>query len=225
MLLTLLRLLELQSGTIELDGVDIGQVRLDLLRQRSFITVSQDTLLLSNETLRFNLDPNAALPEHIIIDALLRVGLWAQFNRKVTDESVHAGYGTIDNSVSGEHPILDKKMSEFQDLSGGQAQLFGLCRALIHAAALSSAGVKPVVLLDEVTSSLDPATESKIYSIVEDELSSKGHTVIVVAHRLGGLTERAKPGRDVVAFMRGGRLQEVITDLSHLGSKNLEETE
>ena len=42
----------------------------------------------------------------------------------------------------------------------------------------------------------------------------KGHTVIIVAHRLGLLSERTKPGRDVVVVMGDGRLQEIITDVS-----------
>ncbi|KAB8305120.1 hypothetical protein EYC80_004415 [Monilinia laxa] len=61
LLLTLLRLLELQSGQIVLDGINIKKVGLDILRQCCFITVSQDPLLLFNELLRFNLDPDAAL--------------------------------------------------------------------------------------------------------------------------------------------------------------------
>ncbi|KAL2172704.1 hypothetical protein VTG60DRAFT_4150 [Thermothelomyces hinnuleus] len=54
LLLTLLRLLDLQSDTIRLDGVDITQIPRDFLRQRCFVTVSQDGLLMSNETI-FNL--------------------------------------------------------------------------------------------------------------------------------------------------------------------------
>lgn len=185
--------------------------------------MSQDTLLLSNETLRFNLDPDASSTDDIIIAALVRAGLWHLFSGKFTDGSGNLGYGTIDSPVSGKHSVLDKKVSEFQDLSGGQYQLFGLCRALIKVAALRSDGVKPVVLLDEATSSLDTTTESTIYSIVEEEFSRRGHTVIVVAHRLGGLTEHTESGRDVAMLMRDGRLQEVITDLSALGSKDIEE--
>jgi ATP-binding cassette subfamily C (CFTR/MRP) protein 1 len=71
--------------------------------------------------------------------------------------------------------------------------------------------VTPVVVLDEVTSSLDVATESTIYRIVDEEFTKKGHTVITIAHRLGNLY--TKVGRDAVAFMADGRLQEVRRDL------------
>ncbi|TVY68841.1 ABC transporter FUM19 [Lachnellula suecica] len=206
-LLTLLRILELQSGTIELDGVDISRVRLDVLRQRCFIAVSQDTLLLSNETLRFNLDPVSSLSDGIIIDALSKTGLWQHFLGGSTDE-------TSEIPTFIENPVLDKKISLFQELSVGQCQLFGLCRALIKANSMHRAGVKPVVLLDEVSSSLDITMESTIHRIIDEELTGKGYTVIMVAHRLGVLTEHAKPGRDVVVMMGDGRLQEVITDLN-----------
>ncbi|KFY68700.1 hypothetical protein V496_00844 [Pseudogymnoascus sp. VKM F-4515 (FW-2607)] len=217
LLLTLLRILELQSGSIELDGVDISRVRLDLLRQRSFVTVSQDTLLLSNETLRFNLDPDASLSDDMVIDALARTGLWTHFSEGITDVNrclVVGPSDTIDISAFSEHPVLDKKVSLLQELSVGQCQLFALCRALIKVNTVQCAGRKPVILLDEVTSSLDFAMESTIHGIIDEEFTGKGHTAIIVAHRLGVLTENTKPGRDVVAWMGDGRLQEVITDVN-----------
>jgi ATP-binding cassette, subfamily C (CFTR/MRP), member 1 len=207
----------LQSGKIELDGVDISRVRLDLLRQRSFITVSQDALLLSNETLRFNLDPDASLPDDIVTDSLVRTGLWQHFLGGVTDMSgcleTEAG-NAIDLPAFEEHRILDKKVSLLQELSVGQCHLFALSRALIKVNTVRCAGVKPVILLDEVTSSLDFVTESTIHDIIDEEFTGKGHTVIIVAHRLGLLSERTKPGRDVVVVMGDGRLQEIITDVS-----------
>lgn len=65
--------------------------------------------------------------------------------------------------------------------------------------------MKPVVLLDEVTSSLDPATESTIHKIIDEEFTGKGHTVVIVAHRIGVVAE----GRDRVVVMGDGRLLEV----------------
>ena len=77
--MTLLRLLELRSGKIKLDGIDIKRVRLDLLRQRCFIAVSQDSLLLPEETLRFNLDPDNSRSDEALIDVLAKTGLWSHF--------------------------------------------------------------------------------------------------------------------------------------------------
>jgi ATP-binding cassette subfamily C (CFTR/MRP) protein 1 len=205
--LTLLRLLDLRSGKIKLDSIDIKHVRLDLLRQRCFIAVSQDPLLLSEETLRFNLDPDNSGLDDALILALTKTGLWSHFAE--SDRCIEGG---IVISGFGEHPILDQKVSLFQELSVGQCQLFAICRALVKAGALRALGVLPVVVLDEVTSSLDVATESTIYRIVDEEFTQKGHTVIIIAHRLGTL--HTKFGRDAVAFMADGSLQEIRRDFA-----------
>ncbi|OKL59922.1 hypothetical protein UA08_04651 [Talaromyces atroroseus] len=210
LLLTLLRLLELQSGHIELDGIDIKQVRLDLLRQRCFVVVSQDPLILPNETLRWNLDPDTSVPNDILVASLAKAGLWAHFFDSDRGRDVEIN---INASGFDAHPILDRKVSLFQELSVGQCQLFALCRALVKVNALRRSGVKPVIILDEVTSSLDTATESTIHQIIDDEFTEKGHTVIIVTHRLGALEEHAETGRDIVALIANGRVQEVIEDL------------
>ncbi|KAI1820889.1 putative ABC transporter [Xylaria intraflava] len=212
LLLTLLRLLELRSGKIEVDGVDVKQVSLDLLRRRCFVAVSQDPLLLSNETLRFNLDPDVSVSDEAIVGALVKAGLWSHFLASNTHPEGETAT-TINIPDFGEHPVLDQKMSSFQELSAGQCQLFALCRALVKVDSLRRSGTKPVILLDEATSSLDSETESAIYRIIDDEFTEKGHTVIIVAHRLGALAERTVAGRDAVALMADGRLLEVIQDL------------
>lgn len=56
LLLTLLRLPDIHHGTIRVDGVDLSLVPRTLVRQRCFITISQDVLLLGQASLRFNLD-------------------------------------------------------------------------------------------------------------------------------------------------------------------------
>ncbi|KAG2005232.1 hypothetical protein GB937_008929 [Aspergillus fischeri] len=212
LLLSLLRLLEVQSGQIELDGMDIRQVRLDLLRRRCFVSVSQDPLLLPNETLRFNLEPDELMPDDALVDALNRAGLWSHF----LEGQMHSGGDpttVLEISGSGEHAILDQKLSIFPKLSIGQCQLLALCRALVKTNSLQRSGVKPVVLLDEVTSSLDEVTGSTVHRIIDDEFTEKGHTVIIVAHRLGTLEKHMKAGRDAVTMMADGRLEEVIDDL------------
>ncbi|KAM0171092.1 hypothetical protein ACHAPF_008462 [Botrytis cinerea] len=212
LLLTLLRLLELQSGQIILDDVDIKKVGLDILRQRCFITVSQDPLLLSNETLRFNLDPDGSTSNEILIASLKRAELWF-FLQGATETDDISGPAS-DNTPHNPHPILDKPLSSFPELSVGQSQLLALCRALVKAQTAQHAGRKPIVLLDEVTSSLDSVTESIIHGIIDDEFTQKGHTVICVAHRIEALAKHTEPGRVAVVLLSNGRLQEVITDLN-----------
>lgn len=215
MLLTVLRILELSSGTIELDGIDISQVKLDILRERSFITVSQDPLLLFNESLRFNLDPDNALQDEILINALEKSGLWTHFGAG-TDVNEDWQSERINNAepfAFRDHEILDKKISAFHELSGGQSQLLALSRALVKVNRVRHDGVKPVVLLDEVTSSLDSETEATICRIIDEEFTAKGHTVIIVAHRIGLLVDQVRSGKDMMVVMSDGRLQDIVHDL------------
>ncbi|RAH84629.1 putative ABC transporter [Aspergillus japonicus CBS 114.51] len=223
LILTLLRLLELQSGTIKVDGLNIRQVRLDLLRQRGFIAVSQDARLFPHETLRFNLDPDSAASDEMIAFALGKAGLWKHFSAVEALGADDSLATVIDIPGHGvEHPVLNRKVSSFPELSVGQCQLFAVCRALIKARVQRGCGVTPVVVLDEVTSSLDAETEATIHRIIDEEFTQEGHTVIVVAHRVEGLVEQLTPGRDTVAVMADGRLVDVVehfnpADFSKLG--------
>lgn len=211
----------MQSGKIEIDGIDIKQVRLDLLRRRCFIAVSQDPLLLPNETLRFNLDPDDSVPEHVIVSALTKTKLWSHFFEG-DDRGKTSDMNILDFD---KHSILDRKVSLFQELSVGQCQLFALCRALVKLNSLRRVGARPIILLDEVTSSLDTTTESLIHHIIDDEFTEKGHTVILVTHRLSTLEEHTETGRDAVVLIAAGRLQEVIKDLGPATFQRLLQTE
>ena len=211
LLLLLLQLLEPQSGKIELDGIDIRHVSLDLLRERCFIAVSQDSLILPNETLRFNLDSGISISDNITIAALAKTGLWAHFSG---DTRIEAKTNTVTKAAGlHEQLILDRKVLSFKELSVGQCQLFALCRALVKASSLRNFGLRPVILLDEVTSSLDTTTEVTINRIINDEFTEQGHTVIIVAHRLGAFQEHTETRRDAVALLADGELREVIRDL------------
>ncbi|KAK8149644.1 hypothetical protein G3M48_006221 [Beauveria asiatica] len=218
--LALLRLLELQSGQIRLDGIDIRHVSLQSLRQVCFITASQDALVLANESLRFNLDPDNSASEGSLILALEKSGLWSHFNPAVISAR--------DGSVATEEPgdqngrILDQKVSEFPLLSGGQFQLFSLSRALVKLESSRQLGLKPVVLLDELTSSLDTTTELAIHRVIDEEFTANGNTIIMVTHRLGNLEKYMQRGRDVFVLLQDGRLTEVIRDW---GSTTLQKIE
>ncbi len=200
-------MLDLQSGSIGIDGIDISRIPRDFLRERCFITVSQDALLLANETLRLNLDPDGVLSDESLIFALEKTGLWERFAQG------HENGHDEDSGEYCDHPILDRAVSSFQELSAGQCQLFAFCRAIVKADILRAGGRMPVVLLDEVTSSLDSEVESRVHRIIDREFTTKGHTVIVVSHRLGALAAHSRPGRDVVVWMRDGRVFEVSSDL------------
>ncbi len=78
-------------------------------------------------------------------------------------------------------------------LSGGERQRVSIARALLKDA--------PIVLLDEVTSALDPVNETAVHEGIERLMA--GRTVVMVAHRL-----RTVRRADRVVFLDGGRIVE-----------------
>lgn len=105
---TLLRLLELDSGTIAIDGINLATIPRETIRSR-LVTVPQDPLILV-DTVRFNIDPLSAHSDADIINVLERVGLW----------SVLQARGGLEAEITG------------SSLSRGQQQLFALGRALLR---------------------------------------------------------------------------------------------
>ena len=78
-------------------------------------------------------------------------------------------------------------------LSGGERQRVSIARALLKDA--------PIVLLDEVTSALDPANEAAVHDGIERLMA--GRTVVMVAHRL-----RTVRRADRIVLLDGGRVAE-----------------
>jgi polar amino acid transport system ATP-binding protein len=91
---------------------------------------------------------------------------------------------------------LEEKADEFPDrLSGGQQQRVAIVRAL-------AMGPK-LMLLDEITSALDPQLVSDVLNLVR-ELAESGMTMIVATHEMGFAREVA----DKVCFLDAGRILE-----------------
>lgn len=65
----------------------------------------------------------------------------------------------------------------------------------------------PILLLDEATSSLDPATESAMRSIIQEEFTDKGNTVVAITHRIGGVAGSGRAGKDMVALLSNGKIE------------------
>ena len=169
----ILRLYDIQSGQIRLGGVPVNQTRLRELRQHIGM-VTQDVQLF-NASVRDNLtffNPN--IPDERIISVLDDLGLahWLH--------SLPEGLDTILGS-------------DGEGLSAGEAQLLAFTRVF-----LSNPGL---VILDEASSRLDPATEQ----LIERAISKLfvGRTAIVIAHRLGTV-QRA----DEILVMEDGRIVE-----------------
>lgn len=152
------RLYEPQTGTVRLGNVATGDARVADFRKRVGM-VTQDVQLF-RASVRDNLTFfNDDVPEERILDAIHRLELdpWLS--------SLPDGLDTLLESGSG-------------GLSAGQAQLLAFTRIF-----LEDPGV---VVLDEASSRLDPATEALIERAVDHLL--EGRTGIVIAHRLGTVT-------------------------------------
>ncbi|KAL6875904.1 P-loop containing nucleoside triphosphate hydrolase protein [Trichoderma longibrachiatum] len=204
LLLTLLRLLDAKSGTIKVDGVDLSLVPRTLVRQRCFITVAQDPFILGQASLRFNLDPSASFPDEIIVKALEKTRLWPHFKPRT--------------SIVKPSIILSTSMAALPQMSTGQLQLLALARAILQVQHLNTESsisearpnggrVMPILLLDEATSSLDPATESAMRSIIQEEFTDKGNTVVAITHRIGGVAGSGRAGKDMVALLSNGKIE------------------
>ncbi len=91
---------------------------------------------------------------------------------------------------------LAEKAHDYPDrLSGGQQQRVAIVRALMMDPAL--------LLLDEITSALDPELVSEVLDIVRD-LAAKGMTMVLATHEMGFAREVA----DKVCFLQGGIVYE-----------------
>lgn len=134
--------------------------------------MSQDAPVLPG-TIRFNLDPLGLVNNPAtILGALAKVGLVVKLPGQ---DGIEAPFTQL-------------------NLSTGEMQLFRFAAVLLSNAKL--------VLLDEVTSSLDAATEREIMRLIEEELRDR--TIVTVAHRLNTILDY-----DQVIVVDGGGLAEV----------------
>ena len=142
------------SGSILIDGQDIGKVSKHSLREKIAV-VPQDTVLF-NETIYYNIaygNPKAEANE------VYKASKMAELHEFIL--SLPDGY----NTIVGERGLK---------LSGGEKQRVSIARALLK---------KPkIFFFDEATSSLDTKTEKEIQTNLEE--LSKNITTIVIAHRL-----------------------------------------
>ncbi|KAJ5142866.1 uncharacterized protein N7515_001653 [Penicillium bovifimosum] len=159
--LSLLRLNEIQSGQIFIDGQDVSVLSRSSIRQR-ISCLSQEPFIFPG-TIRQNADPVNIASSTQMIDALQSVGVW---------DSLVAHHGGTDEEILDS--ILDDSI-----LSQGQKQLFCLARALLKRS--------KILILDEPTSSLDYETDAKVQKVIRE--SFIGCTVIMVAHRIQTLLD------------------------------------
>jgi ABC-type multidrug transport system fused ATPase/permease subunit len=172
------RFLDPDQGVIRVGGVDLRDVPMGSLR-RSVAVVPQEGFLFDG-TIRSNLAyalPNASAEdlEHRASAAFESLGLegWMK---------------TLSNGL--DTPVGPRG----ELLSAGERQLVSIARAYLRDPDL--------LILDEATSAVDPATEVRISRALEGLM--QGRTAVVIAHRLS-TAERA----DLIGVMEQGELVEV----------------
>jgi polar amino acid transport system ATP-binding protein len=107
--------------------------------------------------------------------------------------------------------LLDKADQYPDRLSGGQQQRVAIIRSIAN---------KPrLLLLDEVTSALDPVLVNEVLSIVRD-LKNDGMTMVLATHEMGFATQVA----DEVCFLKNGQILERGTPAQVLENPQLPET-
>lgn len=168
---------EIEDGQIVLDGQDITAVGVDPDDVRRRIgTVFQ----------HLNLFPHMSVLDNVTL----------------APRVVHG----VDKAAAEDRAIellsrfgLSAKAKEFPDrLSGGQQQRVAIIRAVATSPRL--------LLLDEVTSALDPVLVGEVLDLV-DELCDDGMTMVVATHEMGF----AKRVADTIGFLDGGVLREIGT--------------
>ncbi len=169
----LLGLYPLAGGSVAVGGFDLSNVDIDELRTRVGIAF-QDTLLLDG-----SLRENITLGDERYTDADLDTATRAAGLAEIVGRLPEG----IDTEIGGAGLAL----------SGGEAQRVGIARAIIRDPQL--------LLLDEVSSGLDPSSEADLLRVI-DQLG-ESRSIISVTHRL----ESARSA-DLVLVMEGGRLVE-----------------
>jgi polar amino acid transport system ATP-binding protein len=175
---TLLRCVNLldsiDDGSIFLDGREISDPGIDVDEvRRSLGMVFQS----------FNLFPHMSVLDNITLSPI-RVHKISKVQAR--DEAM---------TLLRRFDLADKADQYPDRLSGGQQQRVAIIRSI---------AVKPrLLLLDEITSSLDPVLVNEVLSIVRD-LKSEGMAMVLATHEMGFATQVA----DEVCFLKNGKIVE-----------------
>lgn len=167
------RLYDAQSGSIKINNVNIKDLSLESLRKNIAI-VTQDVQLFK-----------ASIRENLTF-----------FDRTITDEKIISTLEELElgNWYKNLPNGLDTELETgSKSLSAGEAQLLAFTRVFLKNPGL--------VILDEASSRLDPATEVKLEHAIDKLL--KGRTAIIIAHKL----DTIKRADDILILERGNVLE------------------
>ncbi|KAJ4459649.1 Multidrug resistance-associated protein [Paratrimastix pyriformis] len=180
LLSVLLRLVELEAGTIRIDGLNIRDVGLDDLRKRIAV-IPQDPFLFEG-TVRTNLDP---FKQHTDAE------LWAALEGASLKEKIQSLPYKLDSQIR----------EAGENFSAGERQLLCLARALLRRSR--------ILLMDEATAAVDFKTDALIQQSIRQSLRDQTVLIVahrlatvvdvdsVVVMDAGRVGERGRP-RDLL---------------------------
>jgi len=162
---------QLDGGTISVDGHRVDDPKALPKARRACATVFQ----------LFNLYPHMTALQNITLAPIEVLGT----PRRQAEDEARALLASVG--------LLDRADAYPSQLSGGQRQRVGICRAL---------AMQPrYLLLDEVTSALDPEMTAEVLAILA-KLARSGTTMLFVTHEI----EFARQISSRIVFLDGGRL-------------------
>jgi len=175
---TLLRCIDLldpiDSGRIRLDGVDITESGVDSNAVRRRIGIVFQS---------YNLFPHMSVLDNVTLGPRRALG-WDRAEAEDRARELLARFG------------LEDKADDYPNrISGGQNQRAAIVRALM--------GDPEILLLDEVTSALDPELVGEVLAVIRD-LAARGLTMVLATHEMGFARDVAHR----VAFLHEGRVLE-----------------
>ncbi|KAF4957433.1 hypothetical protein FSARC_11314 [Fusarium sarcochroum] len=179
----LFRMVDLHSGRILVDDVDISTLPREEVRTR-LVAVPQDAFLIDGSSVRLNADPAEGLADAAIEDAMKAVELW---------------------DIIAEKGGLDAPIEELH-LSHGQKQLFCIARAILRPSPI-------VVLDEATSSmaSVDSYVDELVQRVLHERFENR--TIIAIVHKLhtalddfdmiavldGGVLQEFGPPRELLA--------------------------
>ena len=169
----LARLLPVAAGQIFIDGKDINEWDPKTVREQ--IGYATQEAFLFSDSIRANVQMGAADIEATDVSRAVDIA-------GLTPDISHFETGL--DTVVGERGVL---------LSGGQRQRTAIARAIVRNPA--------ILILDDVTSAVDTATEARIRANIRDSMTAC--TSLIVSHRLAAIRDA-----DVIVFMEQGHILE-----------------
>ena len=181
---------EIDDGVIELRGADIADPRVDANATRARMGLVFQS---------FNLFPHLRVLDDVTLAPRLVHG-------RSRDEAEAVAVAMLERAGLG-----DKVTAYPDQLSGGQQQRAAIARALVNSPEL--------LLLEEVTSALDPELVGEVLDLLA-ELRAEGMTMLVATHEMAFARQAADP----VCFLHAGRVHESGPPEQVLGDPQQERT-